>query len=303
MRRLFERAIARSLGSDAPGPEAFERLRDVPARDLWSAHRQQKRELLEFLRRRLVRQFARHGEAPNILRELHAAFDEETLTIGFARRFATYKRADLVFHDESRLGRLLADADRPVQLVVAGKAHPADRGGQQVIQRIFALSRTDPLRGRVFILENYDMRIARFLVGGVDVWLNNPRRPLEASGTSGMKAAMNGIPSISVLDGWWDEAYSGRNGWAIGGRETVDDEAAQDELDAGELYRLLEEEVVPRFYARDGDGVPGEWVEMLREAIEGAIWQFSTARMLTEYVDQLYRPASRVAERAAAGLA
>ncbi len=292
MRRLFERATARSIGSDAPGPAAFERLSEVSEADLWGAHRQQKRELLDFMRRRLARQFARHGESPGVLRELHAAFDPETLTIGFARRFATYKRADLIFHDEDRLARLLDDEERPVQVVLAGKAHPADRGGQRVIQRIFGLSRSAALRGRVFILEDYDMRIARFLVGGVDLWLNNPRRPLEASGTSGMKAAMNGIPSISILDGWWDEGFNGRNGWAIGGREAVDDEAAQDAADANELYRLLEEEVAPRFYARDANGVPGDWIATMRAAIEAAIWQFSTARMLGEYVNRLYRPAA-----------
>jgi len=303
MRRLFERATARSLGSDAPGPEAFAGIGGISDADLWGAHRQQKRELLDFLRRRLVRQFARHGESPGVLRELSAAFDPETLTIGFARRFATYKRADLLFHDEERLARILVDAERPVQLVLAGKAHPADRPGQKVIQRIFTLSRTDALRGRVFILEDYDMRIARFMVGGVDLWLNNPRRPMEASGTSGMKAAMNGIPSMSILDGWWDEAFDGRNGWAIGGRETLPDEAAQDEADAAELYRLLEEEVVPRFYARDGEGVPGDWIATMRGAVEAAIWQFSTARMLGDYVERLYRPASRLVEPAATGSA
>jgi starch phosphorylase len=303
LRRLFERAAARSLGSDAPGPEVFDHLSEITVSDLWGAHRQQKRELIEFMRGRLARQFARHGESPGVLRELHAAFDPETLIIGFARRFATYKRADLLFHDEARLGRLLADAERPVQVVLAGKAHPADRPGQQVIQRIFTLSRTEPLRGRVFILEDYDMRIARFLIGGVDIWLNNPRRPLEASGTSGMKAAMNGIPSISILDGWWDEGFNGRNGWAIGGRETVADDAVQDETDAAELYRLLEDEVVPRFYARDAEGVPTDWIDTMRGAIEGAIWQFSTARMLAQYLEQLYRPASRAIEPAPAGSA
>jgi starch phosphorylase len=256
--------------------------------------------LIEFMRGRLARQFARHGEAPAVLRELHAAFDPETLIIGFARRFATYKRADLLFHDEHRLARLLADPERPVQVVLAGKAHPADRPGQQVIQRIFTLSRTEPLRGRIFILEDYDMRIARFLVGGVDIWLNNPRRPMEASGTSGMKAAMNGIPSISILDGWWDEGFNGRNGWAIGGRDSQPDATVQDEADATELYRLLEDEVVPRFYARDGEGLPGDWIEIMRSSIEAAIWQFSTARMLGEYVEKLYRPAAIGVEPAAA---
>jgi starch phosphorylase len=300
LRRLYERATARSLGSDAPGPGIFDKLVDLPESDLWGAHRQQKRELIEFMRSRLARQFARHGESPSVLRELHAAFDPETLIIGFARRFATYKRADLLFHDEHRLARLLADSERPVQIVLAGKAHPADRPGQQVIQRIFTLSRTEPLRGRVFILEDYDMRIARFLVGGVDIWLNNPRRPMEASGTSGMKAAMNGIPSISILDGWWDEGFNGRNGWAIGGRQMLPDDAAQDEADATELYRLLEDEVVPRFYARDAEGQPGDWISTMREAVAAAIWQFSTARMLGEYVEKLYLPAAMAAEPAGA---
>jgi starch phosphorylase len=303
MRRFFERATGRSLRSDAPGPEAFASLADVSATDLWGAHRQQKRELLEFMHRRLVRQFARHGESPTVLRELHDTLDPEALTIGFARRFATYKRADLLFHDEERLARLLGDAERPVQLVLAGKAHPADRPGQKVIQRIFTLSRSPALRGRVFMLEDYNMRVARFLVGGVDIWLNNPRRPLEASGTSGMKAAMNGVPSISILDGWWDEGFNGRNGWAIGGRETREDETAQDQADAAELYRVLEDEVVPRFYARDANGVPGDWIATMRDAIEAAIWQFSTARMLGEYVEHLYRPASRATEPTTAGSA
>jgi glycogen phosphorylase len=303
LRRLLERAIARSLGSDAPGPEAFDHLGDVSAADLWGAHTQQKRELLEFMRRRLVRQFARHGESPSLLRELHAAFDPSTLTIGFARRFATYKRADLFFRDEERLARLLSNEERPVQVVLAGKAHPADRPGQQVIERIFGLTRSEALRGRVFILEDYDMRMARFLVGGVDVWLNNPRRPLEASGTSGMKAAMNGIPSLSILDGWWDEGFNGRNGWAIGTKEGVDDPEEQDEADANELYRILEEEVVPRFYERDADGLPGAWVATMREAISAAIWQFSTARMLKEYVEQMYLPASLANQPAGAGAA
>jgi starch phosphorylase len=173
-------------------------------------------------------QFARHGEAPGVLEDLESALDPDILTIGFARRFATYKRAGLLFSDLDRLSRILWNEERPVQIVYAGKAHPADRPGQQVIQEIFTRSRSEKLRGRVFILEDYDMRIARYLVAGVDVWLNNPRRPLEASGTSGMKAAVNGGVNFSVLDGWWDEGWRGDNGWAIGGREMNADEGAQD---------------------------------------------------------------------------
>ena len=212
------RTSTTSIASTQQG-RFWERLERIPAKDLWDAHRRQKRELAEFARRRLRNQFARHGEAPAVLAELETALDPDILTIGFARRFATYKRAGLLFSDIDRLARILWDADRPVQIVFAGKAHPADRPGQRVIQEIFQLSRSPALRGRVFIMENYDMRVGRFLVQGVDAWLNNPRRPLEASGTSGMKAAQNGVPNISVLDGWWDEGYAGDNGWAIGGRE------------------------------------------------------------------------------------
>jgi starch phosphorylase len=301
MRSVLEPAVGRSLSVDAASPEPFAGIARIGDETLWLAHQQQKRELISFMQGRLSRQFARHGESPDTLRRLSEVFDPEALTIGFARRFATYKRADLLFRDEERLARLLASEERPVHVVLAGKAHPADRPGQQVIQRIFELSRSDRLRGRVFILEDYDMRIAQFLVAGVDIWLNNPRRPLEASGTSGMKAAINGIPSVSILDGWWDEGYNGRNGWAIGGRETVGDEGAQDYADSQELYRLLEEEIVPRFFARDGDGFSRAWIETMRAAISSAIWQFSSARMVEEYVDRLYVPASRVSELSPAG--
>jgi starch phosphorylase len=246
-----------------------------------------------FLEGRLARQFARHGESPTLLRQVRGVLDPDALTIGFARRFATYKRADLLFRDEERLARILASPERPVQVIIAGKAHPADRPGQQVIQRIFELSRSERLRGRVFIVEDYDMRIARFLVAGVDIWLNNPRRPMEASGTSGMKAAINGVPSVSILDGWWDEGYNGSNGWAIGDREPDGDDAAQDAADSAELYRLLEDEIVPRFFERGAGGLPEAWVATMRASIASALWQFSTARMLSEYVDRLYLPAVR----------
>jgi glycogen phosphorylase len=216
------------------------------------------------------------------------------MSIGFARRFATYKRAGLLFSDIDRLAKLLWDADRPVQIIFAGKAHPADRPGQRVIQEIFQRSRSPQLRGRVFILEDYDIRVGRFLVQGVDVWLNNPRRPLEASGTSGMKAAQNGVPNISVLDGWWDEGYTEDNGWAIGTRETDPDEAAQDWADAQDLYRLLETELVPAWYERDAAGIPKRWVETMRRSMSTTLWRFSTTRMLQEYTEQLYLPAAGV---------
>jgi starch phosphorylase len=298
VRDLLERHLDADLDvldSDTAADRWWERLDQIPARELWEAHRRQRRELTTFARRRLRRQLARHGESPALLSSLDEVFDPDILTIGFARRFATYKRAAMLFADAGRLARLLWNEERPIQVVFAGKAHPADRPGQQVIQEIFSRSRADPLRGRIYVLEDYDIRIGRYLVQGVDVWLNNPRRPLEASGTSGMKAAMNGAINLSVLDGWWDEGYTGDNGWAIGGRETNSDEGAQDWADAQDLYRLLEEEVIPRYYDRDADGIPQAWVQRMRRSMATIMWQFSTTRMLREYVEQLYLPAALAA--------
>jgi starch phosphorylase len=293
VRGVLQRAIGTPLGVDLAGPGPLGELDTIDDEELWAAHQQQKREMIGFIEGRLARQFARHGESPDTLRATRGVLRPDALTIGFARRFATYKRAALLFSDEERLARILSSDDRPVQVIIAGKAHPADRPGQQVIEHLFGLSRSERLRGRVFIAEDYDMRIARFLVAGVDIWLNNPRRPMEASGTSGMKAAINGIPSVSILDGWWDEGYTGANGWAIGDRTADGADAEQDAADAGELYRLLEEEIVPRFFERDAAGVPTAWMETMRASIGSALWEFSTARMLAEYVDQLYLPAAR----------
>ena len=283
-----------SLDAGVRQDRFWERLDAIPAGELWSAHLRQKRELALFAHGRLRSQLARHGEAPTVLREIEDALDPGILTIGFARRFATYKRAGLLFTDLDRLAKLVWDPERPVQVIFAGKAHPADRPGQKVIQEIFQYSRSSQFRGRVFILEDYNIRVGRFLVQGVDAWLNNPRRPLEASGTSGMKAAQNGVPNISVLDGWWDEGYEGDNGWAIGGREQDPDEAAQDWSDANDLYRLLEEDLVPAYYDRDAAGVPTRWVETMRRAMASSLWRFSTTRMLQEYTEQLYLPAAGI---------
>ena len=297
IRALFERYLDADLDDLDGANDAtrwWDRIERIPAAELWEAHIRQKRELAVFARGRLRSQFARHGEAPRTLQQLGEALDPKILTIGFARRFATYKRSGMIFTDTERLARLLTNPDRPVQLVFAGKAHPADRPGQKVIQEIFGRTRSPEFRGRVFILEDYDMRIGRFLVQGVDVWLNNPRRPLEASGTSGMKAAANGVVNLSVLDGWWDEGYADGNGWAIGGRETLPDEAAQDWNDAMDLYRILESETVPEYYERDEAGVPVRWVERMRRSIATTLWQFSTTRMLHEYTERLYLPAAGI---------
>ena len=297
VRELFERyldADLDDLDATTSATRWWERIDRIPAAELWQAHVRQKRELAVFARGRLRAQFARHGEAPRTLQQLGSALDPKALTIGFARRFATYKRSGMIFTDPDRLARLLSNEDRPVQLVFAGKAHPADRPGQSVIQEIFGRTRAPEFRGRVFILEDYDMRIGRFLVQGVDVWLNNPRRPLEASGTSGMKAAMNGVVNLSVLDGWWDEGFANDNGWAIGGRESLENEAAQDWADAMDLYRILESETVPEYFERDDAGLPARWIQRMRRSIATTLWQFSTTRMLHEYTERQYLPAAGI---------
>jgi starch phosphorylase len=297
MRDVF----ARHLGAELDNVDArkrsnrfWERTDQIPDKNLWEAHQRQKLELMIFARNRLRHQFARHGEAPSVLEELENVLDPGTLTIGFARRFAVYKRTGLIFTDMDRISRLLWNSDRPVQIIFAGKAHPADRPGQAVIQEIFTRSRSPQLRGRVFVLEDYNMRVARFMVQGVDVWLNNPRRPQEASGTSGMKASCNGVVNLSVLDGWWDEGWVGDNGWAIGGREVNPNEGQQDLSDSHDLYNLLENEVVPLYYDRRKDGVPRGWTAEMRRSIASTIWRFSTIRMLHEYVEEMYLPAAGI---------
>jgi starch phosphorylase len=293
MREVYGRALPTDLDNlDRGNARVSDRIERISRADLWDAHQRQKLELTIFAQGRLRNQFARLGDAPTTLKELEHVLDPSIFTIGFARRFATYKRAGLLFTDIDRLARLLFDQKRPVQVIFAGKAHPADRPGQQVIQEIYTLSRSEQLRGRIFIIEDYDMRIARFLVQGVDVWLNTPRRPLEASGTSGMKAAVNGAVNVSVRDGWWDEGWTGDNGWAIGGQSTNPDEGAQDWSDAQDLYRLLEEEIVPRYYDRGRDDRPTAWIDLMRRSIASTIWRFSTTRMLHEYVEEMYLPAA-----------
>ncbi|HZE29521.1 MAG TPA: alpha-glucan family phosphorylase [Gaiellaceae bacterium] len=264
----------------------FERARDLSADDLWSAHRSAKERLLRFV------------STTRGVREL----DPDVLTIGFARRFATYKRASLLFSSPERLARLLADSERPIQVLVAGKAHPADEEGKDLIQLVVDFAREPTAAGRVVFLEDYEMTLARRLVQGVDVWLNTPRRPFEASGTSGMKAALNGVLNCSILDGWWAEAYSPTYGFAI---ETLDGatEAEQDEADAAALYAVLQEQVLPAYYERDEAGLPQRWIALMRESIAELGPRFGTARMAAEYVERLYLPAHEGATRPASRVA
>ena len=259
------------------GTPDFARAYDLDDASLWRVQRHARAALLEFMRSR----------------GLPGSFDADALTIGFARRFATYKRADLLFREPERLARLLADDERPVQLVLAGKAHPADEGGKALIQKIVAFARSPEANGRVVFLPDYEMTLARYLVQGVDVWLNNPRRPFEASGTSGMKAALNGVVNLSVLDGWWVEGFSPDTGFAFGSDRPGSSDEEQDAADADELFTVLEESVLPAYYERDEHGLPPRWLQLMRNSIAQLGARFNTNRMLVEYVEGLYLPAHR----------
>ncbi|HYN36591.1 MAG TPA: alpha-glucan family phosphorylase, partial [Actinomycetota bacterium] len=266
---------------------------DVPDEELWNARSEGRSRLVGSVRARLRSQLERRGRNSSDLAWTDEALDPDVLTLGFARRFAQYKRATLMLADEDRLRRLLLDQDRPVQIVIAGKSHPLDDGGKEMIRSLLGFSLNEDVRGRIVLLEDYDMELGRLLTHGADVWLNNPRRPLEACGTSGMKAVLNGVLNCSVLDGWWDECYNERVGWAIGGREVSDDLDAQDKLDAESLYGLLETEVVPLFYDRTPSGIPAGWVEKMRANLVELAGRISAHRMLNDYVEKLYEPAAR----------
>jgi starch phosphorylase len=296
LKALFAEYVDQEWVERHDDPELWARLAEIPDPVLWQAHQQLKNKLLAFVDAR-IRMRWRGGQmqAGQVLAS-GALLDPEALTIGFARRFATYKRATLIFRDVRRLQRILNAEQRPVQLIFAGKAHPADGGGKQFIQEVYQYAQEPDFGGRVAFLEDYDLHMARFLVQGVDVWLNNPRRPNEASGTSGMKAAMNGVPNLSVLDGWWPEVYhpaqDGRpaNGWAFGEVEYGDWET-QDEVDSQALYRILEEEVVPLYYDRDATGIPRGWIAVMKESMRSSMAAFSMRRMIKEYIAQMYLPA------------
>ena len=303
MHELLDRYVGPGLRDRPEDPAVWERADAIPAGELWRVHELRRERLVLFARERLRAQWARQGSSRIARRSAEDALRPDALTICFARRFATYKRADLVFRDPERLAALLGDERRPVQLIVAGKAHPLDAPGKEVLRGVVQESQRPLLRDRVVFLEDYDMHVARYLVQGADVWLNVPRRPLEASGTSGMKAAVNGALNLSVLDGWWEEGYSPDCGWAVGSGEQYDDPAENDAAESEALYTLLEREVIPLFFARDGSGRPREWTTMMTASIRRLGGAFSTGRMVRDYVERAYLPAHRAATDLGAGTA
>jgi len=264
-------------------------IAEIPDQSLWKTHRRLKGKLLNYIRRGRQREWVSREYSPSQIVASGALLDPDVLTIGFARRFATYKRAALIFRDPDRLKRILNDPACPVQIIFAGKAHPHDEGGKRLIQQIYRFALDPDYGGRIAFVDDYDIALARHLVQGVDVWLNNPRAPREASGTSGQKAALNGLLNLSVMDGWWIEGYNGRNGWDFGHRQGYPTEDAQDQADSQALYQLLEEQVIPLYYA--DSGFSKEWVARMKEAIMSVAPIFSATRMLKEYANDLYVPA------------
>lgn len=265
---------------------------DIPDDVLWNLHQLLKQRSIEFLRERLHRQRQRNGEPPEQVRHANRLLNAEVLTVGFARRFATYKRGTLLFRDLERLTKLVTHAERPVQFVFAGKAHPADEGGKKLIQEVYKMSRDPRFEGRIVFVEDYDTNVGRRLYQGVDLWLNNPLRPLEASGTSGMKLPPNGGLNLSVLDGWWLESWNGKNGWAIGAELTEGSDELQDEVDLHSLFQVLENQIIPLYYAKPDGILPLAWIQLMRESIRTVVPVFNTHRMVSEYNERLYEPAA-----------
>lgn len=285
---LFDRYLGPRWTEDPSDQTVWEAVPDIPDEELWRTHERRRERLVAFARKRLAQQLIRRGASEQDVNRAGEVLDPQALTIGFARRFAPYKRGTLLFRDFERLAGILANTDRPVQIIYAGKAHPQDQGGKELISELVRHMRDERMRRRLVFLENYDMVIARYLVQGCDIWLNTPRRPREASGTSGMKANANGALNLSILDGWWDEAYTREVGWAIGHGEEYSDEDYQDMVESRALYDLLENDIVPLFYRRGVDNVPRGWTTKMKAAMRTLCPVFNTNRMVCDYVTKYY---------------
>lgn len=270
--------------------ETWKRIDKIPDEELWEAHKQRKIKLLKLVRDNVTARLKNNGVHYEKIREIVSGLNPDALTIGFARRFATYKRATLIFKDLERITQILNDTNRPVQIIFAGKAHPADKEGQDLIKYIHEISLMPQFKGKIFLLENYNINVARHLVSGVDVWLNNPRRPMEASGTSGEKASVNGVVNFSILDGWWAEGYNTKNGWAIGTNEEYYSYEEQDLADSESIYKTLEDKIIPTYYNKNEKGISETWIRLMKNSIMSTGGKYSTARMLVDYTEKLYMP-------------
>lgn len=297
MAEIFHRYLGPRFFEKPADHSVWGRVESIPAAELWKAHETRRERLVFFARRRLKEQLLRQGAGAAALRAAEEVLHPEALTIGFSRRFATYKRAALLLRQPDRLIRMLTDPSRPVQILFAGKAHPQDLPAKELIKSVVHFASDPRLRHRLVFLENYDINVARYMVQGVDAWLNTPRRPQEASGTSGMKAAANGALNMSVLDGWWDEGYALDTGWAIGSGEVYHDAEEQDQVECEALFHLLESEVIPLFYERDKGGIPRDWIAMMKSSMRRLGAYFNTGRMVQEYAERFYLPAHRAGRR------
>jgi glycogen phosphorylase len=296
MEELFTQELGKDWSANLNDEKYWAAARDMPDAAVWQTRQMLKTSLFSFITDRVRRKWLAEGLDPSLFVASGMLLDPRILTIGFARRFATYKRATLIFKDLERLKKLLSDPLRPVQFIFSGKAHPADEGGKQMIREIWQYAKDPEFGGRIAFVENYGMHVAKYLVRGVDVWMNNPQVPLEASGTSGMKAGINGVPNFSILDGWWLEGWNGKNGWGLEG-SAIDYIAGvqneeQDQRDAGKMYDTLSDEIIPLFYDKQIDGIPHNWVKVVKESIATIVPKFSTERMMGEYISSLYVPAS-----------
>ena len=277
--------------------EIWEKINNIPNDKLWQVHKERKEKLLQLVAKSTTERLRRSGYSYEEINEIVSKLNPDALTIGFARRFATYKRATLIFKDIERITQILNNNDRPVQLIFAGKAHPADKEGHDLIKYIHQVSMMPQFKGKIFLLENYNIAMSRYLISGVDVWLNNPRRPMEASGTSGQKASVNGVINFSVLDGWWAEGYDQTNGWTIGTNAEYESYEAQDQADSQSMYRTLEEKIIPIYYDRDRNGMSKKWIEIMKNSIITTGGKYSTARMLVDYTNQLYMPLCKLTKK------
>ena len=277
--------------------EIWGKINNIPNDKLWQVHKERKEKLLQLVAKSTTERLRRSGYSYEEINEIVSKLNPDALTIGFARRFATYKRATLIFKDIERITQILNNNDRPVQLIFAGKAHPADKEGHDLIKYIHQVSMMPQFKGKIFLLENYNIAMSRYLISGVDVWLNNPRRPMEASGTSGQKASVNGVINFSVLDGWWAEGYDQTNGWTIGTNAEYESYEAQDQADSQSMYRTLEEKIIPIYYDRDRNGMSKKWIEIMKNSIITTGGKYSTARMLVDYTNQLYMPLCKLTKK------
>lgn len=270
--------------------ETWKKIENIPNEKLWEEHMKRKVRLLELVKQNVTNNMRSNGKSYEEINEITSKLNPNALTIGFARRFATYKRATLIFRDLERITQILNNSEKPVQLIFAGKAHPADKEGQDLIRYIHEISMKPQFKGKIFIVENYNIGIARYLVSGVDVWLNNPRRPMEASGTSGQKASVNGVINFSVLDGWWAEGYNSKNGWTIGTNDEYDSYEIQDNADSSSIYNTLENKIIPTYYEKNRNGISDKWLQLMKNSIISTGGRYSTSRMVCDYTDKLYMP-------------